>query len=459
MTNNIRDKILTYDRLVPRYTSYPTAPHFKAIEGDETYRQLLTSLPDNANISLYLHVPFCSKMCWYCGCHTKITERYAPVEDYAHLMLREIDMLAHVLPKSHAIQNIHFGGGSPGLLRACDFEKIMDRIQSNLHMGASPDIAIEIDPRGVTESRAAAYAKSGVNRISLGVQDFDDKVLESVNRVQPFELSQQAVALFRAHGITKFNFDLLYGLPHQTIINMEQTIDKALSLDPDRISLFGYAHVPWMKKHMRLIDESALPDNHARYDLFETGARKLSDAGYVAIGIDHFAKKDDPMTIALQNGNLHRNFQGYTTETTDALIGIGASSIGKFPDSYVQNAVAMPHYRDAILGGHFAAQKYCPLSNEDKLRGDVIERLMCNFNVDLANVCTSYGYPENYLDDELQALQGFVNDGFISITDQRTIHINPLTRQMVRVVCSVFDAYMTKPSEAQCVTPRHATAI
>lgn len=459
MTNGFRDKILTYDRLVPRYTSYPTAPHFKAIEGDGKYRQLLTSLPEGANLSLYLHVPFCSKMCWYCGCHTKITERYSPVEDYAHLMLREIDMLADVIPASHSIQNIHFGGGSPGLLRACDFEKIMDRIRAKLHIGESPDIAIEIDPRGVTEGRAAAYAASGVNRISLGVQDFDDKVLEAVNRVQPFELSQKAVALFRAHGITKFNFDLLYGLPHQTVENMEQTIDKALSLDPDRISLFGYAHVPWMKKHMRLIDETALPDNHARYDLFETGARKLQESGYVAIGIDHFAKKDDPMTIALRNGQLHRNFQGYTTESTDALIGIGASSIGKFADGYVQNAVAMPHYKDAILGGHFAAQKFCPLSNEDKLRGDIIERLMCDFTVDIADMCVAHGYPENYLDDELNELQKFVEDKFISITKGRTLHINPLTRQLVRVVCSVFDAYMAKHSEQQADTPRHAKAI
>jgi oxygen-independent coproporphyrinogen-3 oxidase len=452
---DLRKKILTYDRLVPRYTSYPTAPHFKPIEGDGQYRQLLTSLPEQSNLSLYLHVPFCSQMCWYCGCHTKITERYSPVEDYAHLMLREIDMIADVMSPSHHVQNIHFGGGSPGLLRACDFEKIMDRIRSKFHMGKSPDIAIEIDPRGVTESRAAAYAASGVNRISLGVQDFNDKVLEAVNRAQPFELSQQAVEIFRSHGINKFNFDLLYGLPHQTVENMELTIEKALSLNPDRISLFGYAHVPWMKKHMRLIDEKALPDNTARYDLFETGARKLQEAGYVAIGIDHFAKKDDSMTTALRQGNLHRNFQGYTTEATDALIGIGASSIGKFPDGYVQNAVAMPHYKDAILSGRLAAQKYCPLTAEDKLRADIIERLMCEFKVDVADICVLHGYPENHLDHRLHQLQEFVADRFVAITDQRTIHINPLARQLVRVVCAVFDEYIATQSD----TPRHAQAV
>lgn len=455
MTYDLREKILSYDRLVPRYTSYPTAPHFKPLEYDAKYRQLLSTFPENANLSLYLHVPFCSKMCWYCGCHTKITERYAPVEDYAHLMLREIDMVADAICPSHSVQNIHFGGGSPGLLRGCDFGKIMSKIRSKFHMGASPEIAIEIDPRGVTESRVAVYAASGVNRISLGVQDFDDKVLEAVNRVQPYELSQQAVELFRKYGITKFNFDLLYGLPYQTTANMEETIDKALLLDPDRISLFGYAHVPWMKKHMRMINEGALPDNNARYDLFETGAQRLQEAGYVAIGIDHFAKRDDSMTLALHQKRLHRNFQGYTTDATDALIGIGASSIGKFPDGYIQSAVAMPHYKDAILSGRFAAQKYCPLTREDKLRADIIEKIMCHFKVNLGDICVFHGYPKNYLDYKLSELQEFIDDKLVVITHERTIHINPLARQLVRVICSIFDEYMQKTLD----TPRHAKAI
>jgi len=455
MIDNVREKILKYDRLVPRYTSYPTAPNFKAIEGDEYFRQLVSNLNDDANVSLYLHVPFCSKMCWYCGCNTKITERYAPVEDYAHLMLREIDMLAGVINPKHHIQNIHFGGGSPGLLRASDFKMIMDRITSQFNMDHEADIAIEIDPRGLTESRVEAYAASGVNRISLGVQDFDDKVLESVNRIQPFELSETAVTYFRKHGITKFNFDLLYGLPHQTVENMELTIDKALSLNPDRISLFGYAHVPWMKKHMRLIDEGALPDQNLRYDLFETGAKKLQDSGYIAIGIDHFAKADDAMSIALKDGKLNRNFQGYTTDNTDALIGIGASSIGKFKEAYVQNAVAMPHYRDAILNGKFSTQKYCPISSEDRLRGDIIERLMCDFKVDVGLLCAKYNMPVSHLDKSLHELNSFVTDGFVSLTNERVITIHPSARHLVRVVCSAFDEYLPKATDA----PRHAKAI
>lgn len=455
MIDDIRTKILNYDRLVPRYTSYPTAPHFKPVAEAWNYADHLANLPARSNLSLYLHVPFCAKMCWYCGCHTKITERYAPVEDYAHLMLREIDMLGDVISRLHSIQNIHFGGGSPGMLRAVDFEKIMSRIGEKFTLDKDADIAIEIDPRGLTEGRVAGYAASGVNRISLGVQDFDDKVLQSVNREQPFELSETAVNLFRAHGITKFNFDLLYGLPHQTPEIMAETIEKALSLNPDRISLFGYAHVPWMKKHMRLIEEAALPDKSARYDLFETGASLLEEAGYVAIGIDHFAKPDDKMSIALKTGKLNRNFQGYTTENTDALIGIGASSIGKLPAGYVQNAVAMPHYRDAILAGKLPVQKFCPITAEDKLRGAVIERIMCDFNVDLGEICEKYNFPITTLDYKLSDLTEFINDGFVTLTNQRTITITPSARQLVRIIASIFDEYLERVSD----TPRHAKAI
>ncbi len=215
-------------------------------------------------------------------------------------MMREIDMLANTLGKQHTISHIHFGGGSPGMLRACDFQLIMQRLRSHFTFSNDIEIAIEIDPRGVTEGRVATYAKCGVNRVSLGVQDFDDTVLKSVNREQPFHLSEQAVKLFRAHGIEQINMDLLYGLPHQSVENMRATIQKAVSLNPSRVSLFGYAHVPWMKKHMRLIDESALPDKELRFDLFETGAALLQQAGYIPIGIDHFAKADDELTTALQ---------------------------------------------------------------------------------------------------------------------------------------------------------------
>lgn len=456
MTSSIRDKIFKYDQLVPRYTSYPTAPHFKMIEEDRNpYPDLITQLPDDANISLYLHVPFCSKMCWYCGCHTKITQRYAPVENYAHLMMREIKILADLFPSRHTIQNIHFGGGSPSILHNTDFKKIMDSIRNNFRISDAVEIAVEIDPRGLTEDHIRTYAESGVNRISLGVQDFDDKVLKSVNREQPFELTETAIRLFRQYNIHHFNFDLLYGLPYQTPLTMKETIDKTLSLDPDRVSLFGYAHVPWMKKHMRLIDESALPCQSERYDLFETGSYELQKSGYTPIGIDHFAKPNDHMTQALKSGNLHRNFQGYTTDKTDALIGIGSSAIGRFKNGYVQNAIDMPHYTESILSGNLAARKYYNISNQDKLCGTIIERLMCDFKVDLGEYCHQYGYPTDYLDSKLPELEKFEKDGLITITEKRKITIHPEAKQIVRVICCIFDEYFVNMNE----TLRHAKAI
>lgn len=456
MNKNLKDVILSYDRQVPRYTSYPTAPHFKVDETvTQTYAQWLSELSESASLSLYLHVPFCAKMCWYCGCHTKVTQRYAPVEDYAHLMMREIDILADHLPKGNHIRNIHFGGGTPSMLRATDFELILNRIREKITIDNDADIAVEVDPRGLTEGRAATYAKAGVNRISLGVQDFNDKVLKAVNREQPYELSIAAVDMFRKHGINKFNFDLLYGLPHQTVEGMVDTIGKALALSPDRISLFGYAHVPWMKKHMKLIDEGTLPDNSLRYDLFETGAKLLQQAGYTAIGIDHFAKADDPMVTALRENRLHRNFQGYTVDETDALLGIGASSIGKLPQGYIQNAVDMPHYQEAILDTSLSARKVCPIDDEDRLRADVIEQLMCYFTADIAALCKKYGFTENHLDECLDSIRENIDSVFYTLNDNRVLSLNAETRQMVRIICAEFDAYLAKVTDK----PRHAKAI
>ena len=244
MTCTLRDNILKFDRTVPRYTSYPTAPNF--VKQDNINYPVLQS---GDVTSLYIHVPFCQSMCWYCGCHTKVTKRYDPIAEYVDFLLKEIDLVTSHQPNTINVSHIHFGGGSPGMLSPQDFERIMNAIRLNFNVADDAEIAIEIDPRGVTEDRVIAYAKMGVNRTSLGTQDFNDDVMKSVNREQPFDLSDKAVQLFREHRIDYFNLDLIYGLPHQTTDKMKHTIDLALSLDPDRISLFGYAHVPWMKKH------------------------------------------------------------------------------------------------------------------------------------------------------------------------------------------------------------------
>lgn len=442
------------DARVPRYTSYPTAPHFKKMENQDMYLDWLKAIPDNSEISLYIHIPFCPKLCWYCGCNTKITKRYAPVESYAHLLLREIDILSSQIGRDKVISTIHFGGGSPGMLRPNDFDLIMTKLRETFKIKQGAEIAIEIDPRNVTEGRVAVYAKHGVNRISLGVQDFDDHVLKSVNRQQPFHLSYDAVKLFREYGIEGINLDLIYGLPHQTTNTMRRTIDRALLLNPDRIAFFGYAHVPWVKKHMRLIDEQTLPDKSMRYDLFQLGAQELENAGYEAIGIDHFAKASDSLCIAAKTDNLHRNFQGYTTDTCNVLIGLGVSSIGKLPNGFIQNAPDMHVYRNAVLAGHLPAAKACPIKEEDKARSEIIENLMCHFKADIYKTALKYEFDNNHFDNELESLQSYEKLGFIKI-DNGVITIDPNTKLMARSICAIFDSYLNLAN----TTPRHSTAI
>ena len=457
MTCDLQQKILAFDCLVPRYTSYPTAPHFKAIDNSkDVYEQRLHGLPHGTNLSLYLHTPYCAKMCHYCGCHTKITQRYAPVEDYIHLMMREIDMLGDQVPNHCTVSHIHFGGGSPGMIRACDFEKIMHRLRRNFAVRNDAEIAIEIDPRGLTEGRVATYAATGVNRISLGVQDFNDRVLQTVNREQPFSLSYNAVNLLHEYGIDDISFDLLYGLPYQTADTIADTVEKALLLSPRRISLFGYAHVPWMKKHMRLIDDKTLPSKDARLAMFTLAGRKLIEAGYQAIGIDHFAKPDDPLAIAAQNGTLRRNFQGYTTDDAPAMIGIGASSIGECADGYIQNCVDIPLYKKAILGSQLPAAKYTTHTADDLFRRDIIHGLMCDLSVNLIDICKKHGHDITVLSNEINDLRIYEDAGLISYdpaAGQLTVHAD--ARPITRVIAAIFDTYLDRAA----TQPKHAKAI
>lgn len=456
MNHTLKSLILSYDRQVPRYTSYPTAPQFKDITESGFYENRLASLDENARLSLYVHVPFCQRMCWYCGCHTKVTERYAPVEDYLHLMLREIDMLAGHIKAGQRVSHLHFGGGSPTMLRSVDFEKFMDRLHKVFMFADDAELAMEVDPRGVTEGRVATYAKAGINRISLGVQDFNEKVMESVNRPQPFFVTYDAVNLLRSYGIDKINVDFMYGLPYQTPETFGKSLDMLKIINPDRVAVFGYAHVPWLKKHMRLLDDKDLPDNALRYDLNEIAYEKLTGQGYVPIGIDHFARMEDSMVAARTKKQLRRNFQGYTTDNADALLGIGASSIGKFPQGFTQNAVAMPQYREKILAGELPVLKFRDVSQDDLIRGAVIEQLMCYFTCDLASVCKKFGVSPEYFAKECRELQRYVDDGVLEIDRQNVLSINPQARGMVRIIASAFDAYL--PPAAETIQ-RHARAV
>lgn len=441
-----------YDAAVPRYTSYPTSPHFSPEMDNEGYKKWLNELNPAKPISLYLHVPYCRKMCWYCGCHTKITLKNDPIAQYADALRSEIRLLAEALPARFSVSHIHWGGGTPSIIAADDFSSIMALIGEKFDFTDNAEKAIEIDPRTVDAKKIEALAKSGINRASLGVQDFNLQVQEAINRVQSFETTKQTVEELRAAGITAINFDLMYGLPLQTTDDVRKTVDLSYSLRPDRIALFGYAHVPWMKTHMKMIRDEDLPGTAERIAQAKAAADELVKCGYQQIGLDHFALPDDSMAIALNENVLHRNFQGYTTDESDALIGLGASSIGKMPQGYAQNIVSIHEYTRRVRGGEFAIAKGIDVTTEDKMRREVIERLMCDLVVDLDEVAGNYDQAGNVFSEELSRLIPFQEDGLISL-DGMKILVSEEGRFLVRTVCAVFDTYLGKGAG------RHSRAV
>ncbi len=443
------DLLAKYQRPVPRYTSYPTAPHFHDGIGPGDYGRWLREIPQDTALSLYLHVPFCDTLCWFCGCHTSIVRRYQPVARYFGLLIREIDLVAAALGEKRRAVHIHFGGGSPTILAPGDVTALSQRLSRRFGRDAATEFAIEIDPRGATREMIDTWALAGLTRASLGVQDFNQEVQQAINREQSFECTAQVIGWLRDAGVRGLNLDLMYGLPHQTVERVLYTVEQVLRLDPDRIALFGYAHLPDFKHHQRLIDDNALPGAGERLAQAEAAAARLVQAGFVRIGLDHFAKPDDALARALAAGTLHRNFQGYTTDAAPALIGLGASSIGSLPQGYVQNAVPVRRYGEAIKQGRLATVRGIRLDDGDKARRRVIERLMCDFHVDLDRTgaangeATGGGAAENIYAAELAALAPMAEDGLVEIDGAR-ISVTDAGRPLVRSICAVFDTYLGK---------------
>lgn len=444
--------IAKYDGRAPRYTSYPPATQFSPEVGVETYAKWLQNLPIDQAVSLYLHIPFCARLCWYCGCNTRAVNRHEPVGDYVRLLLDEIDLLAAALPGRLPAGAIHFGGGTPNMLSTGEVEAILDRLGQVFALTADVDVAIEMDPAVLTEDWVRAAAGRGMNRASLGVQNLTPEVQAAVNRRDTFEHIAACVAWLRQAGVGSINLDLMYGLPHQTTANTLTTLDQLLPLRPERLALFGYAHVPWMKSHQQLIDETALPGSQARLDQSETAAERLVTEGYVRIGLDHFALPDDPMAKAQTAGTLRRNFQGYTTDPAATLLGMGASAIGCLPQGFVQNAAHELTWRAAVKDGRLPVARGVEISDEDRFRAEIIERLMCDFCVDLSAVCARHGRRPGDLAVELARLAPFVTDGLAWIGDAQ-IEVLPPGRLLVRSIAAVFDAYFNAESQ------RHAKAI
>jgi oxygen-independent coproporphyrinogen-3 oxidase len=440
------------NRNVPRYTSYPTAPHFTPAVGPGIYKSWLGTLGDAASLSLYLHVPFCAQLCLYCGCHTKVTLRRPPIEAYAERLIQEIGLLGGVVGRAR-IAHLHWGGGTPSILGPDGLAKIHAALTRAFNLEDIGEHAIELDPRHVTRPLARALAQIGVNRASLGVQDLNPSVQHAIGRVQPLETVKNAVAMLSEAGISRINFDLMYGLPRQTVNDIRETIRQAHGLSPSRLAVFGYAHVPWMKTHQRLIDEAALPGFAERQAQAGAAHAALLELGYQPIGLDHYARQDDELAVAARSGRIHRNFQGYTTDESDALIGLGASAIGRLLQGYVQNAPDIAGYSRAIKAGQFATAKGIAISADDRLRARVIERLMCDLSIDLDEVENQAGSrPGDYFAEELASLIPFERDGLVDIEGRR-VTVKEKGRPFVRVVASAFDVYLRKKPA------RHSLAV
>jgi oxygen-independent coproporphyrinogen III oxidase len=430
---------------LPRYTSYPTAPHFSPAIGPDTYAEWLRTIPSNASASLYLHVPFCRAMCWYCGCHTSVVRRNEPIAVYAAALRCEIDQVTQQIDRRLSVDHVHFGGGTPTIMAPEALVDLVGSIRHSFFVRPSAEVAVEIDPRTLSREMIEALALSGVNRASLGVQSFDPAVQRAINRVQSFDVTAAATVGLRRAGVAGINFDLIYGLPHQTVASCLDTVRNCVKLRPDRLSVFGYAHVPSFKRHQRKIEEATLPDSLERHRQSEAIADALTLAGYVRIGLDHFALPGDRMAVALREGTLRRNFQGYTTDTGNVLLGFGASAIGRLPQGYVQNEVGTRAYSQSIADGRLATVKGYALTGDDRLRAEIIERIMCDFGADLGPICARHGAAPEAMLHSSPRLRDLVSDGVIEL-DGASLAVKDQSRFLVRSVAAAFDAHLERSS-------------
>jgi oxygen-independent coproporphyrinogen-3 oxidase len=420
---------------VPRYTSYPTAAEFTTRITAAHHRSWLESLNTTQPVSLYMHVPYCRDICSYCGCNTKKAVREDVVAAYRHALETEIGLVGATVGRPLKVARLHWGGGTPTILGEAGLWSVLDTLRRHVVFEDTAEHAIELDPRYVTPDLARALSGLGVNRASLGVQDVNPAVQAAIGRLQPIADVTRAVDALRAAGIANINFDLIYGLPRQTIASLTQTCDAVVDFAPDRVACYGYAHLPSLRANQKLIDEKALPGVDERLEQAELIANRFEQAGYVRVGLDHFAKPTDALATAVRTGHLQRNFQGYTDDAEPTLIGLGASSISTFAQGFVQNVSDVPSYVKAINAGKFATARGCPLSEDDQLRGRIVERLMCDFAVDLDAVAPAFDCTEAF-----DRLVPMVADGLVTLEGRR-ITMTPEGRTLVRVVASVFDAY------------------
>jgi len=433
-------KLGLFDAKVPRYTSYPTAPHFSSAIGPDDFANWITAVEPGSSISLYIHVPFCRRLCWFCACRTQGTQSDAPVRAYLQTLKTEIAMLGRILPRGVTLSRLHWGGGTPTLMGADMMSELAEAIFKVAPMAKDDaEFSVEIDPNEIDAERLDALAAAGMNRASIGVQDFDDQIQQTIGRIQGYEITRRAVDMIRERGVTSLNADILFGLPHQSRARITETVQKLMSFNPDRVALYGYAHVPWMAKRQQLIPSDALPTPQERLELFETARRLFLWDGYDEIGIDHFARPEDSMARALRAGTLKRNFQGYTDDPSDTLIGLGASSISRFPQGFAQNAPSTGAHTAAIRDGRFSTARGHAFSGDDLRRSRMIEALMCDFRIDADEITRDFGIDRAALMQEFARVNAQF-DGLLRVTE-RGLDVPLEARPLTRIIARAFDAY------------------
>ncbi|NSY41400.1 oxygen-independent coproporphyrinogen III oxidase [Leisingera sp. ANG59] len=439
-----------FDARVPRYTSYPTALHFGKETDSAQFSSWISEISPGSSISLYMHVPFCRRLCWFCACRTQGTHSDAPVEAYAEVLKAEIALLKAQLPEGITLSRLHWGGGTPTLLSADLIRGLAAAITDAIPLAPRAEISVEIDPNEIGDRRLDALAEAGMNRASVGVQDFDSTIQQAIGRIQSFESTRAAIEHLRSHGITSLNADILFGLPHQTPAIITESVQKLLSLTPDRVAVYGYAHVPWMAGRQSMIRSDALPTPEARLELFETARQLFLWDGYREIGIDHFARPHDGLAVAQRTGRLRRNFQGYTDDPAEVLIGIGASAISRFPQGYAQNAPATSAYVRAIRGGQFATARGHAFAGQDLLRARLIEALMCDFRICREEILSRFAVTGADL-EQMFAEADTAFPGMLKVS-AKGLQIRDEARPLTRMIARSFDAY-------DLSTAGHSTAI
>jgi oxygen-independent coproporphyrinogen-3 oxidase len=441
------DSLRKYDRPLPRYTSYPPATELKSQFEEVDFRaEIAVGNYKKTPLSLYCHIPFCESACYFCGCNTVITPRKTVVEPYLNYLIRNLQQIASLVDPNRIVHQLHWGGGTPNYLSLTQVETLWNAIHDCFHFDADAEISIEVNPRSLDRNYLFFLRDLGFNRISFGIQDFDAQVQQAVNRIQPEAMLFQTMEWMWEAGFESVNVDLIYGLPYQTLDTFKDTIAKTIQLDPDRIAVFNFAYVPWMKPVQRKIPQEALPPASEKLQILQLTIQQLTDQGYVYIGMDHFAKPNDELAIAQQAGELHRNFQGYTTKPESDLLGFGMTSISMLQDVYTQNQKRLKDFYRAIDSGMLPIEKGVSLSRDDMIRRTVIMELMCQFRLSSQVLEEKYhlGFDldfDAYFRQEIPELQALAADGLIN-QFPGGIEVTPVGRLLIRNIVSVFDTYL-----------------